>query len=867
MSLKTYREKRHFDRTREPKGERGSQPGARYVIQKHAARRLHYDFRLELDGVLKSWAVPHGPSLDPHVKALAVQVEDHPIAYASFEGLIPQGEYGGGTVMVWDQGTWEPEGDARRDLNKGKLKFRLHGEKLKGNWTLVRMRGKAGEDGKNWLLIKTDDEEARGDADPKIVDERSESVLSGQTIDEIAKNSDHYWTNGGENKEPDSKKKKPTEIKASKSRSKSKIDIARIEGVKKGTIPATFKPELATLVKEVPEGDDWIYELKFDGYRMLCRFQKGRVDLISRNGNSWSDRFPTLVKEAAGLGLSETLLDGEVVVLAKDGTTDFQALQNMLRNGRDADCVYYVFDIPFYNGYDLTGVSLMDRKAILKSVIGSSSGSRVIRFSDHIEGEGPKVLSHACHAALEGLVAKRRDSLYSQRRSTDWLKLKCTKRQEFVIGGWSDPGGSRTGIGALLLGHYEAEKLIYCGRVGTGFSRDSLQALREEFDRLQTPRSPFDTPPRGRDAVGVHWIKPKLVAEIAFRGWTEEGMLRHASYQGLREDKKPNSVHREEPVDVDEKASNGQTRNGKSKNNSSSSSAIAGIRITHPDRVVYPDPAITKRDLAAYYETVWDWISPHLIGRPLSLVRCPQGVGEHCFFQKHLNDVMSKHVREPKPTKNGDDNPYVAIDDLAGLITLIQMGVLELHTWGCREDDIERPDRLIFDLDPGENVPWSEVVRAAQEVKERLDDLGLKGYPRTTGGKGIHIVVPLTPRAGWLEIKAFARAFANAMVKSSPTRFVAKMSKSLRAGKIFVDYLRNERGSTAIASYSTRARPGANVATPMTWTELAKKPDPSRFDVSSIPERLSSLRTDPWAGFFETKQSVGKLMVKRVEAR
>jgi bifunctional non-homologous end joining protein LigD len=882
MSLKQYRQKRHFDKTSEPKGVgQPIQGGRRYLIQKHDASHLHYDFRLELDGVLKSWAVPKGPSLDPAKKALAVHVEDHPLEYGSFEGVIPQGEYGGGTVMLWDRGTWEPEGDAAESYQRGKLVFELNGERLKGRWALIRMGGKAGQDGKNWLLKKVADHESRKDSDDNILAGMTTSVATGRTMDQIA-------TNANPPKKPAAKARRAQKSSTSprpdrrlqKPRGSHSFDPSNAKGARRSAMPKKIAPELPTLVEVIPQDSEWIYELKLDGYRVIGFVRDGKATLYTRRGLDWTHRFPAVAGALEKLGNDDVIVDGEVVVLRSDGTSDFQALQNVMRHG-DADAmVYFVFDLLYCRGHDLRNVALSERKRLLSQLLGQRKHSAVIRYSDHISGEGEQVFSIACRHGLEGIVAKRTDSHYVEGRTADWVKVKCKKRQEFVIGGWTKPGGGRDSLGALLVGYYRDEsELVYAGRVGTGFTQQSLRDLHQMLEPLEQKRSPFRKPPAGVAARGtIHWVKPKLVAELEFAAWTDDGILRHASFQGIREDKAPAEITRELPADqesseadnpADDQQSTGEmmtrARTAKSDGRSNSVDVFAGVRFTHPDRIVFPDVKITKRDLAAYYTEVAPFLLPHLEDRPLSLVRCPDGVGKACFYQKHLGESMPEAVRGIPIKEKGGTATSIVIDDLAGLISLVQMGVLEIHPWGSREDRLDRPDRLIFDLDPAEDLTWGDVVRAARLARDRLKDLGLDSFVRTTGGKGLHVVVPLVRRASWEELKALARAFADAVVREHPKQYIAQSSKAKRPGKIYIDYLRNERGATAIAAYSTRARAGATVATPLSWDELSASSRPDRFNTRTVPRRLESMKRDPWEGFFETRQTITKAMLAQVQ--
>ncbi|QDT74598.1 DNA ligase D [Lacipirellula limnantheis] len=891
MSLVEYKRKRDFKRTPEPAGKRKASRGELlFVVQKHDASRLHYDFRLELDGTLKSWAVPKGPSLDPAVKSLAVRVEDHPLDYADFEGIIPAGEYGGGTVMLWDQGTWESEGDgdAIAQWRAGKLKFTLHGQKLKGSWALVRMGGRAGESGKNWLLVKHNDRYAKATDDFDVREQKQNSVVSNRTMEQIADASERVWGSKKDNapkgkKDSAKKTRRMTSAESqamsspaagSKSAGTSKpltpAQIAKIPGAKKKGLPKEFQPQLATLVTRAPEGPDWIHELKFDGYRVLARVAAGKVQLITRNGHDWSHRFPSVVAAVKELPLASGIIDGEIVALNEQGVSDFQQLQNQLRRGDDRALAYYAFDLPFAQGYDLTGVGLLDRKRVLQSYV-PDDASGVVRFSDHIAGSGETVWNQACGGGLEGIVCKRADGRYASGRGPGWVKVKCTRRQEFVIGGFSKPEGSRTGFGALLLGYYRGDELVYAGRVGAGFTHQSLRDVHRALLKRKRKTPAYDQPPTGADARGVTWVSPELVAEVAFTEWTDDGLLRHPSFQGLREDKSPKSIVREEPTlaiagkitrmkrstgKVNSKTIASRPQHPSARGRTSDEPIVAGVAISHPDRVVFPDCGVTKLDLARYYEQVADAILPHVVGRPLTLVRCPAGQSGKCFYQKHLTDSMPDTVHGVNVKENDGVDVYVAVDDLAGLISLVQLGVLEFHPWPAREDNVERPDRLVFDLDPDEQVSWSSVKQAAAEVRDCLKALGLESFLRTSGGKGLHVVAPIERRSDWDEVKSFAHGVADLIVRTAPDRYVSNMSKAKRRGKIFVDYLRNQRGATAVASYSTRARNGAPVATPLAWEELAKLASANAFTIENVPERLRRLRHDPWEGFASTRQSI-----------
>jgi len=893
MGLREYREKRRFDRTPEPKGKTGKAKGhGRFVIQKHDATRLHYDFRLESEGVLKSWAVPKGPSLDPKEKRLAVEVEDHPLEYGSFEGIIPEGEYGGGTVLLWDQGRWQPVGSAAEGLRKGHLKFDLEGEKLRGRWALVRLRGREDEGGKpNWLLIKEKDEEARTLRQGDILKQRPESVASGRALEEIAKVA-----------------KKRGEVWHSKPASRGAKHAALLEEkapargpkarMKKGTsLPETVSLQLATLVSEPPQGDEWIFEIKLDGYRIQASVAGGETQLITRNGKDWTAKFPSIAAAVSELKVESALLDGEVAALAADGRTSFQALQTALSDGRTDRLTYFVFDLLHLNGKDLSDRPLDERKRALRKLLPPSLKSEVLRFNDHVEAQGDEFYAQACRLGIEGIIAKRRDAPYRGGRSTDWLKVKCLMRQEVVIGGFTAPQGTRNDFGALLVGVYEGGKkggLLFSGKVGTGFDAPTLRSVLRRLEPLVRETSPFANPPRGATARGVRWVEPQLVAEVSFTEWTDDGRLRHPSFQGLREDKPAREVRRERPQAPPQTAkgvrtakpaaakktaarraparavsAKGATKRASAKSRREGATdniaGVAGIHLTHPDRVLYPEQGLTKLDLAEYYQSVGDWILPHLEHRPLSLVRCPQGSEKGCFYQKHLREGLPDAVHSVDiEEKDGGHEPYPMVDSVAGLVSLVQIGVLELHGWGSLADDVDKPDRLVFDLDPDPSVPWKGVVEAARLLRERLAELGLQSFVQTTGGKGLHVLAPLARRRDWDEVKPFARALAECLVAEAPELYLSKASKAARKGKIFIDWLRNGRGATAIVPYSTRARKGATVATPLDWGELDKA-DPAAFNVETVPGRLAKLKKDPWAEFWKVKQSLRADALKKLK--
>jgi bifunctional non-homologous end joining protein LigD len=815
MALETYQSKRDFKATPEPKGRKRATKGAAiFVIQKHAARRLHYDLRLEMDGVLKSWAVTRGPSLVPGEKRLSVHVEDHPMDYGDFEGTIPEGQYGAGSVIVWDRGTWTPVFDAQKGYAKGHLEFELQGEKLTGRWHLIRMRGKPREKQENWLLIKGEDASARDASAPDILTERPDSVKTGRLIEEVAGNP----------------AKTPPKPRARKAATKS----APTE------FPGFMPPMLATLVKSTPGDDRWLHEIKFDGYRVQAQIEGDRVRLFTRSGRDWTDRFgQPLAQALAALPGKQSVLDGEVVVDVAGRSSDFSALQADLAEGRTDRMLYYVFDLLHLDGRDLSPLPLVERKRLLGKLVANAGDP--IRLSEHLDDRGEIVLRHACRMGLEGIISKRRDSPYRSGRGTAWVKSKCSARQEFVIGGFLPSTVSPRAIGSLVMGVYAGDRLRPVGRVGTGFSVATAEALMTRLKALETDHSPFDPPLTGQARRGVHYVCPELVAEVDFRAWTADGNLRHAAFRGLREDKDAREVTGEGLPEISSTPVMPQD----------APPPVRTIRLTHPERVYWPNVGITKSDLADYYTKVWPWIAPHVTGRPLALLRCPDGIGGQQFFQKHEWKGMNAAILRVTDPAEPKDAPSLAIADLDGLIALVQSAALEIHPWGSTVADWERPDRIVIDLDPGEGVDWIDLLTAAQDVRQRLLKAGLEPFAKTSGGKGLHVVAPLTPKAGWPAVKGFCRDLARAMASDDPDRYVATITKSKRQGKILIDYLRNQRGATAVAAYSTRARPGAQVSAPLTWDELADGARPEDFTVATMPARLETLRRDPWEGFLE----------------
>jgi len=881
VALELYRSKRDFTATAEPRGRRARKSGKSFVIQKHDATRLHYDLRLEMDGVLKSWAVTRGPSLVPTEKRLAVHVEDHPLDYGDFEGTIPKGEYGAGTVLLWDRGTWAPIGDMHKAYAKGHLEFELSGSKLAGRWHLVRMRGKPGEKRENWLLIKGDDEFARSEGDPDILEERPESVKTGRDIPEIAagrmakaskasaagkkmksaaKSPAAGKAGAGQavkdDEKPDTRarvRSHPTNARKSERKTSSPsgdrqqsaatraggISAATIRAVpraKKGALPSFMKPMLAKLSTAAPKGDQWLHEIKFDGYRLQARIDKGSVRLLTRTGLDWTERFGTQVaEELAELPVSQALLDGELVVEDSGGISDFSTLQADLSEGRSDRFVFYLFDLLHLDGFDLRGAQLTDRKSLLERLLAPGTGH--LRYSEHFDDDGSVVLRHACRLSLEGIVSKRVTAAYRSGRGGDWVKSKCTKRQEFVIGGYVPSTVSRDAIGSLALGVYEGQDLHYVGRVGTGFSRKLAEDLHARLAPLELRDSPFARRLSATERRGLRYVRPELVAEIEFRAWTGDGHLRHAAFQGLREDKPAAEIVREEAAPQDKRPA----------------LKVPMIKLTHPDRIYWPDRGISKQGLADYYAEVWPYMKPHVVNRPLALLRCPTGIDGERFFQKHAWKGMRKEIVPVTDPQDGHGEPLIAITDLAGLLGLVQAAALEIHPWGSTLDDWEHPDLITMDLDPGDDVSWEAVVEAAGEVCRRLESAGLVPFVKTSGGKGLHVVAPLKPVADWVAVKAFTKALADGMAADEPALYVSTIAKSKRKGRILIDYLRNQRGATAVAAYSVRARPGAAVSTPVFWDELAEI-GPAHFTVENLSQRLTTLKTDPWADFRKSAQ-------------
>jgi bifunctional non-homologous end joining protein LigD len=827
VGLARYAQKRDFSKTPEPsgKGKRKAKGGDGFCVQKHDATRLHYDLRLELDGVLKSWAVTNGPSLVPGIKRLAVETEDHPLDYADFEGTIPLGQYGGGRVIVWDRGRWTPDGDPHAGLKKGHLKFSLEGEKLAGAWHLVRLKPKEREKRVNWLLIKADDQHARADGDPDILEEAPRSVITGRTIDDI---------------ERPARAEKPKPAAALRSTpSAPKRGARAAKKVGQAALPDFVPPQLCATAASPPSGADWLFEVKYDGYRLQARLDRGRVRLKTRSGLDWTERFGRLANAVAALAATTALIDGEVVVETAEGASSFAELQGALKGGRDDRFVLYTFDLLHLDGEDLSALALAERKSRLAALLEGAAGQ--VRYAEHFETNGAAMHRHACRLGLEGIVAKRASRPYRSGRSEDWLKIKCAARQEFAVVGYVPSTVSKRAIGSLALATANPEGFSYVGKVGTGFTAAAAEELFRLLDPQRVP-APSARVGADADARGVRWVAPRHVAEVEYRTWTSAGQLRHASFQGLREDKAAEDAVAE-PAPKPVAKARGRAR--------APAAPSAAPKLTHPDRVYWEEAGVTKAGLADYYLAVWEWIAPHVAHRPLSLVRCPDGAGAKCFFQKHAWTGLD----EVAVTVNdiGDDTA-LSIAGPEGLVALAQAGVLEIHPWGARIEDVERPDRLIFDLDPGEGVGFEEVERAAIDLRDRLAAMDLTTFVKTTGGKGLHVVLPIAPEQDWETAKAFTQSVAESMARDERGRFTAKLAKASRGGRIFVDYLRNGRGATAVAAFSPRARPGAPVSTPLAWDELGTGIGPAHFTVTTLFRRLEMLPRDPWEGFHAARQ-------------
>ncbi|GGK39232.1 ATP-dependent DNA ligase LigD phosphoesterase module /ATP-dependent DNA ligase LigD polymerase module [Pseudomonas koreensis] len=865
-NLDDYNRMRDFSATSEPAAvkrrgrSKATDHALQFCIQKHDASHLHYDFRLELDGALKSWAVPKGPSLDPKVKRLAVHVEDHPLDYATFEGSIPEGHYGAGDVIVWDRGVWIPQEDPAKAYAKGKLKFELQGEKLSGLWNLVRthMPGKK----ENWFLIKHQDSAARPQDDYDVLSAEPNSVLSERTL--ISK------------PRLAAEQAKPVKKSPAKPR---KAASGTLTGARKAKLPAQLKPQLATLVDSAP-GGQWSYEIKFDGYRIMARIDHGEVQLFTRNGHDWTHKLPQQAQALAALSLESAWLDGEVVVTNEHGVPDFQALQNAFEAGRSGSIMFYLFDMPYLNGVDLREVPVEERRAALSTVLGGHE-QPLLRFSEAFDETPDALLNSACQMQMEGLIGKRLGSPYVSRRSGDWIKLKCKHRQEFVVVGYTDPKGARSAFGALLLGLHDRDsgELRYAGKVGTGFNETTLKSILAQLKPLQVKKAAVVNPPSGFDAKGVHWLKPSLLAEVAFAEMTKDGSVRHAVFHGLRNDKPAKAIteERANTVKTSAKASPAkkaaQSKKAASSNQATSAKkaeaapsqlglASGKVRITHPDRVIDAVSGTTKMRLAEYYASVAEWILPQLKERPVALVRAPDGIAGELFFQKNAERLAIPGITTLDKDVTGQ--PVMLINNAEALIGAVQMSTVELHTWNATTVDLEKPDRFVLDLDPDPALPWKSMVEATALTLTVLDELGLKAFLKTSGGKGIHLVVPLTRKHGWDEVKDFSHAIVSHMAKLLPERFSAVSGPKNRVGRIFIDYLRNGLGATTICAYAARTREGLPVSVPLFREEVGEIKGGNQWNISNVHERLNEVGDAPWADMKKTRQSITAEMRKRV---
>jgi bifunctional non-homologous end joining protein LigD len=819
LDIETYNKKRDFSKTKEPKGRKLKGKGDSFVVQKHDASRLHWDFRLELDGVLKSWAVPKGPSLDPGQNRLAMRTEDHPLDYGDFEGTIPAGEYGGGTVMLWDEGRWIPqEGkDPSKTIEEGHLHFALEGERMKGEWVMFRLKPKPGEKAEPWMLKKVTDEYADPDEGDALVDNCVTSVTTGRTMAEIASGEDVWRSNRGGQKGGRAKRK----------------------GSK--APPPFEEPQLATLVDEVPTGNSWLHEYKYDGYRLLISVGDGVATAWTRKGKDWSDKFKALVKAAAKLPAG-CLIDGEAVALDPKGRPSFQLLQSTLKQQTGSNLVFYAFDLLIDRGEDIRKLSNLERKerlaALLKGV------SPPILYGDHVIGRGEALFEEVCKQNGEGIISKKASAPYKGTRTRCWLKIKCIQRSEFVIVGWAE-SDKRRGFRSLLLAAKEHGKLTYVGKVGTGFDTKMIEEMSERMRPLGIDKAPLEVP--RADRKQAHWIKPQLVAEIAYSEFTNEGILRHPSFVGLREDKPASEVVVETPKHLKKSEKKAKRATAES----------LGIRISNPERIIYPEDGLTKLDLADYYAAVEPLIMVDVARRPMTLIRCPQGRSKKCFFQKHDSGTFGPHVKHvPIEEKKGEIQDYLYFDDIKGLLASVQMGTIEFHGWGSKIDPLEYPDRLVFDLDPDVGLDFGKVKEAAVRLRGLLQDLGLKSFPLLSGGKGIHVVVPLDQSKDWPTVKSFADRFSRAISEAEPEMFTANIRKVQRKGRIFLDWLRNQRGATAVMPYSARAREGAPVAAPIAWEELDRYEGGNHFSIRDADELIERASSKMLTGWGKAKQAL-----------
>ncbi len=806
--LNIYNEKRNFDRTLEPAGiAEAEKEGLRFVVQHHMARKEHYDFRLEWGGVLLSWAVPKGPSYNTNDKRLAVHVEDHPLEYRNFEGTIPKGEYGGGVVMIWDEGYWEPYGDVDDGLRDGSLKLALKGKRLRGKWALVRLKAKEGDSKDNWLLLKEKDEFAKA---TDGISEFTTSIRTGRTMTEIEKGEEERFTKNPFN---------------------------------------NVEVQLAKLVKTIPESEDWLFELKYDGYRILSFIEGSNVRLVTRNGNDYTRRFQDIAYSLLDLADGRAMIfDGEMVVTDASGKTDFQALQSYMKNPKGKSLTYIIFDLLALDGMDLREHPLIERKEILETLL--KDAPKGLYYSRHVRGNGKESFKVACESEMEGIIGKRADSIYSGTRNGDWIKLKCDKRQEFVIGGYTLTDKKSRGVSSLLLGVYDGDKLVYVGRAGTGLSDQDMKELDKKFESMKMEEPPFIKPPKPRSNEQITWLEPELVAEIKFAEWTSGDMLRQASFKGLRTDKNPSDIRLEraeeelqpQPSDMDLETT---------AEASGCKLVIAGVKITNPDKVIFEAPDITKGDVIRYYEKVSEYMLPYVSHRLLSIVRCPKGISHTCFFKKHPGPGSMGIITIPVTGDDQETEEFFYIENITGLISEAQMGTLEFHICTSRIEDLDKPDMLVFDLDPDEGMDLSIVRQGVRDMKSILFELSLNSYLKTSGGKGYHVVVPLKPAVPWSTVHHFTRSVAEVMEKKWPERYTSNIRKSKRTNKIFIDWIRNSKGATSIAPYSIRARKGARISMPIAWEEL----DTVAPDGVTMADALQRMRgIDPWKDFYENNQ-------------
>ncbi|CAG8868738.1 Multifunctional non-homologous end joining protein LigD [Pseudomonas fluorescens] len=839
--LEKYNRMRDFEASPEPSGiakssrtsKRSAPQALQFCVQKHDATRLHYDFRLELDGTLKSWAIPKGPCFDPKVKRLSVHVEDHPLEYATFEGSIPQGHYGAGDVIVWDRGMWIPQGDPAEAYRKGRLKFELRGEKLSGLWNLVRTHIEGKQE--QWFLIKHQDEAARPLAEFDVVSEQPNSVLSDRTI--IPRKRGRVRSFSAE--------KTSTDAPALMS-----------ENAKSAPLPETLAPQLATLVEASPQSEDWRYEIKFDGYRMLCRVDGADIRLLTRNGHDWTLKLPRQATAVSSLDLESAWLDGEIVITDESGLPSFQMLQNAFDAGKNQDIVYYLFDLPYLNGLDLRDVPVEVRRKMLKQVMEKSTDP-ILRFSEDFTEDVDGLMNSACQMRMEGLIGKRLGSSYVSRRSDSWIKLKCKHRQEFVIVGYTDPKGARSGFGALVLALTDqaSGELRHAGKVGTGFTEATLATILQTLLPLEQKKVPVVNPPKGVDARGIHWLKPTLLAEVTFAEITSDGVVRHAVFQGIRTDKPAKDITIEQPAPVPKAATRAKTTAMKAPSGK--------VRITHPERVIDPGSGLTKRDLAEYYAQVSPWLLPHLKDRPIALVRAPDGITGELFFQKNADRLAIPNITTVPKADAGKAG--IVINSVEALVGAVQMSTIELHSWNGTTEHIDQPDRFVLDLDPDPALPWKAMVEATQLTLVVLDELGLESFLKTSGGKGIHIMVPLTPEASWEEVKSFSQAVVKYIAKLIPDRFSAVLGPRNRIGKIFIDYLRNSKGATTANVYAARAREGLPVSVPIFREEIADLQSAAKWNITNLHERLDELAgDDPWSEMATTRQLISSEMKQRI---